>query len=148
MYISSSNASVVIKPQKRQSERTTHHCTTMASVPTQHASWALQRAANAQQVKNDVTKVREYVKSNLFEKVVFVWQKTALARGGKLHQDYLKNCRALVAEGKLVDMADSEAVTYMNLLWDTMTKDRCYVDWTKTKRSNTYQAMQDKFMSE
>ena len=120
----------------------------MSSVVTQQASWALQRAANAQQVESDRKKEGDYVKSKLFEKVVFVWEKSSLDRGGKLHQDYLKNCRALLAEGKLTEIGDEEAVTYMNLLWDAMTKDKCYVSWLTSKRSNTYQVMQDRFMSE
>jgi hypothetical protein len=34
-----------------------------------------------------------------------------------LHLDYLKNCRALLADRKPVSMWDDEAVTYINLLW-------------------------------
>jgi hypothetical protein len=37
---------------------------------------------------------------------------------------------------------------YMNLLWDVMKKDQCYIIWLMLKCSNTYQAMQDQFMSE
>jgi hypothetical protein len=60
---------------------------------------------------------------------VFVWEKSSLDQGGKLHQDYLKNCRALLVEGKLTNIGDNEAVMYMNLLWDGMMKDKCYVRW-------------------
>jgi hypothetical protein len=88
------------------------------------------------------------VKSNLFEKVVFVWEKLSLDRGGKLHQDYLKNYRALLVEGKLTDIWDNDAVMYINLLWDGMMKEKCYVRWLTSKCSNMYQAMQDRFMSE
>jgi len=120
----------------------------MSSDAAQQASWALQRAANAQQVAADRKRVGDYVKGKLFEKVVFVWEKSSVDRGGKLHQDYLKNCRALLADGELVHIRDEEAVTYMNLLWDAMGKDQCYVGWLTSKHSNTYQAMQDRFMSE
>jgi hypothetical protein len=58
---------------------------------------------------------------------VFVWEKSLLDWGGKLHQDYLKNCRALLAEEKLTNIGDNEAVMYMNLLWDGMMKNKCYV---------------------
>jgi hypothetical protein len=55
----------------------------MSTVVTQQVSWALRRAANAQQVENDWKKVGAYIKSNLFEKVVFVWEKSsALDQGG------------------------------------------------------------------
>jgi hypothetical protein len=57
------------------------------------------------------------VKEVLFEKVVFVWNKGTLQPGGVLHKDYLMNCRVKIAVGKLVNATDSEAETYMNLLW-------------------------------
>lgn len=119
----------------------------MSSNSESNASWALQRAANAEQVAADQKKVCSYVKNNLFERVVFVWEKSSLDRGGKLHEDYLKNCKNLLADGALVAMRNEEAELYMNLLWDSMTKDLCYVDWLNAKRSNTYQAMQDRFIS-
>jgi hypothetical protein len=75
-------------------------------------------------------------------------EKTSLDHGGKLHLDYLKNCRALLAYGKLVSMWDDEAVTYMKLLWEVMKKDQSYVSWLALKGSNMYQVMQDRFMSE
>jgi len=112
-----------------------------------HASWALQRAANKEQVALDQKKVCSYVKNELFERTVFVWEKSALDRGGKLHEDYLKNCRKLLADGTLVAMRDEEAELYMNLLWDRMANEQCYIYWLNAKRSNTYQAMQDRFMS-
>jgi DNA primase len=119
----------------------------MPSDAESQASWALQRAANAEEVAADQNKVCSYVKSELFERVVFIWDKSSLDRGGKLHEDYLKNCRPLLASGGLLAIRDEEAELYMNLLWDMMKKDQCYVDWLISKRSNTYQAMQDRFMS-
>jgi hypothetical protein len=59
------------------------------------ASWALQRAADTKQVEKDQKKVGEYVKSILFEKVILNWD-------GRSHKDYSKNCRALLAKGKLM----------------------------------------------
>jgi hypothetical protein len=126
----------------------THNSATMPTVVTKQASWVLQRAANAWQVENDRRKVEAYAKNILFKKVVFVWEKSSLDQGGKLHQNYLKNCRALLVEGKLTNIGNNEGVMYMNLLWDGMMKDKCYVRWFTLKCSNTYQAMQDRFMSE
>jgi hypothetical protein len=79
---------------------------------------------------------------------VFVWEKLLLDQHGKLIQDYLKNCRALLAEGKLTNIRDDEAVNYMNLLWDAMTKDKCYMSWLASNHSNMYQVMQNRFISE
>jgi hypothetical protein len=63
------------------------------------------------------------VKEVLFEKVVFIWNKGALQLGGVLHKDYLMNCRAKIADNKLMNAMDSEAETYMNLLWTMMVKE-------------------------
>jgi len=95
----------------------------------------------------DKDKVRNYVKEELFERLVFLWSKADLELGGILHKDYVKNCRARLADGKLVDCTDREAETYMNLLWQVMVKDNCYCEWLSHKRSSRYQAVQDKFMS-
>jgi hypothetical protein len=58
------------------------------------------------------------------------------------------NCRAKIADGKLMNAMDSEAETYMNLLWTMMVKENCYQEWLSHKRSVKYQAVQDKFASE
>jgi hypothetical protein len=84
----------------------------------------------------------------LFEKVVFIWNKGARQPGGVLHKDYLMNCRAEIAGGKLMNATDSEAETYMNLLWTMMVKESCHRKWLSHKRSAKYQAVQDKFASE
>jgi hypothetical protein len=65
-----------------------------------------------------------------------------------LHKDYLMNCRAKIAGGKLMNAMDSEAETYMNLLWIMMVKKNCYQEWLSQKHSVKYQAGQDKFASE
>jgi hypothetical protein len=88
------------------------------------------------------------MKEVLFEKVVFVWNKCALQPGGLLHKDYLMNCRANFAGGKLMNAMDSEAETYMNLLWTMMVNNNCYREWPSHKRSAKYQAVQDKIASE
>jgi hypothetical protein len=54
-------------------------------------------------------KVCNYVKDTLFEWAVFVWNKTAIKKGGVLHQDYLKNCQTMVADGMLVNADDGDA---------------------------------------
>ena len=74
------------------------------------------------QKENDKKKVNGHVKAILFERVVFVWEMASLDHGGKLLLDYLKNCRALLANGNVVSMWDDEAVSYMNLLWEVMKK--------------------------
>jgi hypothetical protein len=64
----------------------------------------------------DKDKVQNYVKEELFERLVFLWSKANLELGGILHKDYMKNCRSRLAGGKLDDYTNREAETYMNLL--------------------------------
>jgi hypothetical protein len=66
------------------------------------------------------------VKKVLFEKVIFVLNKGTLQPGGVLHKAYLMNCRGKIAGGKLMNATDSEAETYMYLLWTMMVKENCY----------------------
>jgi hypothetical protein len=47
-----------------------------------------------------------------------------------------------------MNATDSEAETYMNLLWTMMVKENGYREWLSHKRSVKYQAVQDKFASE
>jgi len=111
------------------------------------ATGVLARAGDPAKIEEDKNKVRDYVKDELFERVIFVWDKAALQPSGVLHQDYMKNCKARLADGKLIDATDSDAETYMNLVWTIIVKENCYQTWLSNKRSNTYQAVQDRFMS-
>jgi predicted transcriptional regulator YheO len=79
----------------KKSKSTTHNSATMSTVVSQQASWVLQRVANAQQVENDQRKAEAYIKNILFEKVVFVWEKSSLDQGGKLLLEELQGiaCR-------------------------------------------------------
>jgi len=111
------------------------------------ASVVLQRLDNAALVVSDKNKVQWYIKDILFEKVIFILDQDSLKKGEVLHQDYLDNCKGLIADGQLEKLSDEEAEMYMNLFWNIMTKDGCYNKWMQSKQSNTYQAMRDKFMS-
>jgi hypothetical protein len=71
-----------------------------------------------------------------------------LDEGETLHKDYLKNCRPLIADGQLVLLNDLDVIPYMNILWAIMKKDGCYNTWLSSKRSNTYQVLQNSFISE
>jgi SNF2 family DNA or RNA helicase len=80
--------------------------------------------------------------------MVFLWDRKALDANRKLHKDYLENCRPLLANGELVPLSKEEAWPYMNIVWNLMVKDECYNNWLSNKRSNSYQAVQNSFMSE
>jgi hypothetical protein len=108
----------------------------------------LQQALDKELQAADIKLVGKYVKDVLFEKMVFLWDRKALDTNGKLHKDYLENCQPLLANGKLVPLSKEEARPYMNLVWNLMVKDGCYNNWLSNKRSNSYQAVQNSFMSE
>jgi hypothetical protein len=56
--------------------------------------------------------LQDYVEKMLFEKVVFIWNKGTLQLGGVWHKDYLMNCKAKIAGGKLINAMHSEAEMY------------------------------------
>jgi hypothetical protein len=91
----------------------------------------------------DIKLVGKYVKDVLFEKTVFLWDRKALDANGKLHKDYLENCRLQLGNGKLVPLSEEEAQPYMNIVCNLMVKDGCYNNWFSNKRSSLYQAGQN-----
>jgi hypothetical protein len=119
-----------------------------SSAMTRPTSGVILQAGDPSKIEEDKNEVQDYVKEVLFEKIVFVWNKGALQLGGVSHKDYLTNCRAKIAGGKLTNAMDSEAETYMNWLWTMMVKENCYREWLSHKQSLKYQAVQDKFASE
>jgi hypothetical protein len=104
-----------------------------SSAMTRPTSGVILQAGDPSKIEEDKNEVRDYVKEVLFEKLVFVWNKGALQLGGVLHKDYLMNCRAKIAGGKLMNAMDSEAEMYMNLLWTMMVKENCYREWLSHK---------------
>jgi hypothetical protein len=100
---------------------------------------------NEGQVCNDINVICCYIKKQLFEKSVVVWNKPALTKNGVLHKDYMKNCKALIADGHLMMASNEEAEGYMNMLWQKV--ERLYGKWMAKKCSGLYQAIQDGFMS-
>jgi hypothetical protein len=80
------------------------------------------RARNPESIEKDKDKVRDYVKEKLYERVIFVWKKSALDQGSMFHRDYMSNCCLIIADRTLVKAADNEAKSYMNFLWAVMVK--------------------------
>jgi hypothetical protein len=119
-----------------------------SSAMTRPTSGVILQAGGLSKIEEDKNEIQDYVKEVLFEKVVFIWNKGALQPGGVLYKDYLMNCSAKIADGKLMIATDSEAETYMLLLWTMMVKENCYQEWLSHKGSAKYQAVQDKFASE
>ena len=108
----------------------------------------LRRASNKELVECDIKVVGNYVRGDLFMRIIFVFDNKQLDEGGPLHKDYLKNCQSLLANGTLKDLNDDTVVLYMNIVWARMTKEGQYKAWLSRKRSNAYQALQNSFQSE
>jgi hypothetical protein len=116
---------------------------------TRPTSGVILQAGDPSKIEEDKNEVRDYVKEVLFEKVVFIWNKGTLQLGGVLHKDYLINCRAKIADNKLMNAMNSEAETYMNLLWTMMVKETVIENGLAiNNQQNTRQPVQDKFANE
>jgi len=72
---------------------------------------------NREQLAADQNKVWDYVKDELFQRLVFVWTKASLAERQFLHADFLKSCKLKIADGMLENAMEQEAAHYMNMLW-------------------------------
>jgi hypothetical protein len=96
---------------------------------------------DAHLVEIDIKKVGENVKSDLFERTIFLWDQKALEVDGMLHKDYLTNCKSLVSGSGLIGTTDDDAASYMTCLWNKMTKRVCYKKLMQTKWANSYQAL-------
>jgi len=98
-------------------------------------------------VQEDLNKICEYVKEDLFYKVIFVYDDAQLAEGSVLHKDFIDKCKPMIADGALITAPEEDAQAYLKYIWTLMVKDKCYRDWLSLKCSNAYQAVQDRFMS-
>lgn len=100
---------------------------------------------NARKVA-DLAKVKQYVKTKLFPRMIFMFDDEQMKEGSWMYKDYMTNCRDLVGLGTEDNVDEEDHESYMNHLWTIMERDKSYKQWLATKRSNTYQAVQDKFM--
>lgn len=105
---------------------------------------------NVSRITADLRKVKNYVKDSLFPRIIFMFDDNQMKEGSWMHRDYMMNCRSLVGyqpeDNAIQDREVQEA--YMNHLWTVMARDKSYKRWLSSKRSNAYQAVQDKFMRE
>ena len=103
-------------------------------------------------VSADLRKIERYVKEELFSRIIFMFNDDQMGKGSFLHRDYTANCKSLVGNkgdiyGNDGDVGPNDEISepYMTYLWTVIARDRLYRKWLSAKRSNTYQAVQDKF---
>jgi hypothetical protein len=82
--------------------------------PLGHDEALLQRAANTKLVEIDINIIHDYVKDDLFARVIFLWDKVQLDKNGVLYNDYIRNCRGKIADGTLLHVSDEHAKTSMD----------------------------------
>jgi len=103
--------------------------------------------SNDDLVDRDLKIIRDYVKDDLFYKVIFIFKEDALREGEKLYNDFIKKCTSTVADGCFSLAGEPHrALPYMRFLWSRLLQEKCYKEWVSVKRSNAYQAVQDKFL--
>lgn len=102
---------------------------------------------NDQKVLDDTEKVKKYVKNELFLRVIDVFSPKGLDVGSYLYNDFMKNCKTIVTTLEEDDPLDKKWRGYMKYLWSQLVLNKSYRIWLNVKRSNAYQAVQDKFNS-
>jgi len=140
-FASDSLPSLFVRPEthQRQENRLPMNETDAVSVR--------DRFNHLSKVREDINIMRDYVKEDLFYRMIFVFKDEDLEEGNRLYRDYMTNCKGILAGKTLNDAPEEEAQAYMKYLWTLMLKEKSYKEWLSVKRSNAYQAVQDKFGS-
>jgi len=95
--------------------------------------------------EQDLRGIEKYVKDDLFYRVIFVFNEDEAYKDGKhLYNDFMERCESIVGN---VNGNSDDKKRYMKHLWKKMRTEKKYKEWLSLKRSNAYQAVQDKFYS-
>ena len=98
----------------------THSVSNMAA-----QALVLARASDESKIKEDLNKVHDYIKEDLFYRVIFIWDDDQLKEGTVLHSDFIERCKPLLANGDLMEAEQLGADAYLKYLWTMMLKDKC-----------------------
>jgi len=91
------------------------------------------RATDEAKVREDINRVRRYVKEELFYDTIFIWDNEQLDEGSHLHSDFLASCKPILANGDLMIAPEKETETYMKFLWTRLMRDKSYRRWLTEK---------------
>lgn len=103
---------------------------------------------DTEKVSKDMKRVKHYVKNDLFLKVIDIFNDNQFEEGSWMHKDYMKNCRIMLTGRRIGERLTENEKSYMKFLWTKMKSEKCYKKWLASKRSNAYQAVQDRFNRE
>lgn len=96
-------------------------------------------------VSGDLRKVRNYVKDDLFFRVVDVYDDKQLKVDSFLYKDFMTRATRAVMGRGMDDDSNNDTRAYMKYLWTRVTSKKSYNKWLALKRSNAYQSVQDRF---
>jgi hypothetical protein len=94
------------------------------------------------QLKLDIKAMGTYVRTELFQRVKFIYSSKDLEHGGKIFQDFNKNCADRVARG----VSTMDRTRYIACLWKRALKQRVYRCQLSTRRSGVYTVMYHRFL--
>jgi len=100
---------------------------------------------NEAKVVEDMRKAMRYVKDDLFYRVIDVYNDDALKEGAFFHVDFMNNFATQVTGMARHEPLDGNWRAYIRYLWQQMRLKKSYKTWLAMKRSNSYQAVQDRF---
>jgi len=100
---------------------------------------------NENKISEDLRKIKGYVKDDLFVRVIDVYNNNEFEIGSFLYRDFLKKCKPLVTDLGPEEEYNAKWSGYMKYLWSQLGIHKSYRAWLSVKRSNAYQAVQDRF---
>jgi len=96
------------------------------------------------QLKQDVKALGTYIRTELFQRVKFIYSSKDLEHGGRIFQDFNKNCADRVARG----ISAADRTRYIACLWKRAIKQKVYRRQLSTRRSGVYTVMYHRFLGE
>lgn len=103
---------------------------------------------NETKVSGDIQKIMRYVKDDLFFRVIDVYDENQFKVNSYLYNDFMSRGKTVVTGLPRDGLMDTNKKAYMKYLWTRIGSKKSYKVWLAMKRSNAYQAVQDRFFRE
>jgi hypothetical protein len=94
------------------------------------------------QLKQDLKILGAYVRTEMFQRVKFIYSSEDLEHGGRIFGDFNKHCADRVARG----IQEREKTNYLACLWKQALKMKVHRNQLSTRRSGVYTVMQNRFL--
>ena len=101
--------------------------------------------ADERRINQDIEKLMRYVKEDLFFRAIDVFEENQLKVDSYLYRDFMKRGKTAITGLGINDDLPNNLMTYMKYLWSKVASKKFYKYWLATRRSNAYQAVQDRF---